>query len=110
MSATSPIGTFQTRRSCLLMSVYGGTAENICSQRVFRILTRTGRYRTSGGSLARRRYHCPAPGRRFFRSRRPWVHSAASAFVFSSAFAFAFVYVFVVASLHGAASDARRRN
>jgi hypothetical protein len=38
----SPIGTFQTRRSCLLMSVYGGTAENICSQRVFRILTQLG--------------------------------------------------------------------
>ncbi len=34
----SVVGTFRTRRSCLLMSVYGGTAENICSQRVFRIL------------------------------------------------------------------------
>jgi hypothetical protein len=41
-TTTSEFGTFQTRRSCLLMSVYGGTAENICSQRVFRILTQLG--------------------------------------------------------------------
>ena len=35
-------GTFQTRRSCLSMSVRRGIAENICSQLVFRILTQTG--------------------------------------------------------------------
>jgi len=33
------IGTFRTRRSCCAMSDIGGSSENICWRRVFRILT-----------------------------------------------------------------------
>src|SRR5258706_11047508 len=40
----SPVGTFRTSRSCLVMSVHRGEAEIICSFRVFRILTHTGHW------------------------------------------------------------------
>jgi hypothetical protein len=40
---TSPVGTKRSLRCSHRMSVVGGEAENMCSGRVFRLLTRSGR-------------------------------------------------------------------
>src|SRR5258708_1607351 len=45
--STSAVGTKRTCRLCCAMSAIGGKAENICSRRVFPLLTRNGLRRQS---------------------------------------------------------------